>query len=368
VVLVYTFWGGLSSSIYNEVLQFFLIIGGFLPLSFIGLHEVGGWKGLVARLPDQYLHTWKGMDGAGDPLGVSWWVMIVGIGLTAAPAYWCTDFLLVQRALAARNLDSARKTPLVAAVPKMLFPSIVTLLGVIALAVGPEIVKSDYNLALPMLMGRYYHSGMLGLGLTALLASFMSGMAGNVTAFNTVFTYDLYQTYLVKDRPDAHYLWVAKQATIWGTLLSAASAYIVLNFNNLMDYMQLIGILFISPFFIVFFLGMFWRRPSASAGFYGMVAGVSGASLEYVLYRAHVLKFSTPMASNIWTAVWGLVAGLIVTLAVTFSTAPPPEEQLKGLVYDSSRHEKRDGPWYTSPEFYAVVVLAGYVYLNVKFF
>jgi SSS family solute:Na+ symporter len=368
VVLVYTFWGGLSSSIYNEVLQFFLIVGGFLPLSIIGLHDVGGWKGLVARLPAQYLHTWKGMDGPGDPLGVSWWVMIIGIGLTAAPAYWCTDFLLVQRALAARNLDSAQKTPLVAAVPKMLFPAIVTLLGLIALAVGPNIVKSDYNLALPMLMGRYYHSGMLGLGLTALLASFMSGMAGNVTAFNTVFTYDLYQTYLVKGRPDRHYLWVAKQATIWGTLLSAASAYIVLNFNNLMDYMQLIAILFVSPFFIVFFLGMFWRRPSATAGFYGMVAGVSGAALEYLLYRVHVLKFSSPMASNIWTAVWGFVAGLVVTLVVTFLTEPPPAEQLKGLVYDSSKHEKRSGPWYSSPEFYAAVVLAGYVYLNIKFF
>ena len=213
VVLIYTFWGGLASSIYNEVLQFFLIVAGFLPLSFIGLHEVGGWKGLTARLPDGYLHTWKGMGAPSDPLGVSWWVMVVGIGVTAAPSYWCTDFLLVQRALAARDLDAARKTPLVAAVPKMLFPSIVTLLGMIALAIAPSVVTKDYNLALPLLMGRYYHGGMLGLGLTALLASFMSGMAGNITAFNTVFTYDVYQTYLVKDRSDDHYLRVAKMAT-----------------------------------------------------------------------------------------------------------------------------------------------------------
>ncbi len=178
IVLLYTFWGGLASSIWNEVLQFFLIVFGFLPLTFIGLREVGGWKGLIARLPDQYAHTWKGMGGPGDPLGVPWWVMIVGVGLTAAPAYWCTDFLLVQRALAAKNLDSARKTPLVAAVPKMLFPAIVTLLGMLALVVGPQVVTKDYNLALPMLLGRYYGRGMLGLGLTALLASFMSGMAG----------------------------------------------------------------------------------------------------------------------------------------------------------------------------------------------
>jgi len=308
------------------------------------------------------------MGAPNDPLGVSWWVMVVGIGLTAAPSYWCTDFLLVQRALAARDLDAARKTPLVAAVPKMLFPSIVTLLGMIALAVAPSVVTKDYNLALPLLMGRYYHGGMLGLGLTALLASFMSGMAGNITAFNTVFTYDVYQTYIVKDRSDDHYLRVAKMATVWGTLLSCASAYIVLNFDNLMDYMQLIGILFISPFFIVFFLGMFWKRPSASAGFYGMVAGVSGAFLEYLLYRLHVLRFSTPMASNIWTAVWGLAGGLIVMLAVTLLTDPPTEQKLEGLVYSYAAHSRTSARWYHSPEFYAAVVLVMFVYLNIKFF
>ena len=234
----------------------------------------------MAKLPEQYLHTWKGMAGPGDPLGVPWWVMVVGIGLCASPAYWCTDFLLVQRALAAKDLAASRKTPLVAAIPKMLFPAIVTVQGMLALAVAPSIVKGNYNLALPTLMGRYYHSGMLGLGLTALLASFMSGMAGNITAFNTVFTYDIYQTYFVKNRPDHHYLNVGKVATVVGTCIACASSYIVLYFNNLMDYMQLIGILFISPFFIVFFLGMFWKRPSATAGFYGMVAGLSGATLE----------------------------------------------------------------------------------------
>jgi solute:Na+ symporter, SSS family len=368
VVLIYTFWGGLASSIYNEVLQFFLIVAGFLPLSFIGLHEVGGWKGLTARLPEQYLHTWKGMGGPGDPLGVSWWVVVIGLGLTAAPSYWCTDFLLVQRALAARNLESAQKTPLVAAVPKMLFPAIVTLLGMVALAVGPQIVTGNYNLALPMLMGRYYHSGMLGLGLTALLASFMSGMAGNITAFNTVFTYDLYQTYWVKGRSDDHYLRVARWATVWGTVLSCASAYIVLNFDNLMDYMQLIGILFISPFFIVFFLGMFWKRPSATAGFYGMVSGISGCFLEYLLYRLHVLHFSTPMASNIWTAVWGLVGGLVIMVLLTFATEPPDASKLRGLVYAYAAPSPASKVWYRTPVFYAVIVLTLFAYLNVKFF
>lgn len=368
VVLIYTFWGGLASSIYNEVLQFCLIVVGFAPLSFIGLHEVGGWKGLVARLPQQYLHTWKGMGGSHDPLGVTWWVAVIGLGFTAGPAYWCTDFLLVQRALAAKDLDASRKTPLVAAIPKMFFPGIVTLLGLIALAVAPRVVTKDYNLALPLLMGRYYHSGMLGLGITALLASFMSGMAGNITAFNTVFTYDIYQTYLAKGRSDAHYLRVARLATIWGTVLSCASAYIVLGFNDLMDYMQLIGILFLTPFFIVFVLGMFWKRPSATAGFSGMLAGISGASLEYVLYRVHVLHFSSPMASNVWTAVCAFAAGLIVTVAVTLMTEAPQEEKLKGLVFAYAANVKKVQAWYRTPEFYAVVVGALFIYLNIKFF
>lgn len=368
IVLLYTFWGGLASSIYNEVLQFFLIIVGFLPLSFIGLHDVGGWHGLAARLPEQYLHTWKGMGAPGDPLGVSWWVVVIGLGLTAAPSYWCTDFLLVQRALAAKDLNSARKTPLVAAFPKMLFPAIVTLLGMIALAVDPEVVKSDYNLALPMLLGRYYHSGMLGLGVTALLASFMSGMAGNVTAFNTVFTYDLYQTYLVKNRADAHYLKVGKWATVWGTLLSCASAYIALNFDNLMDYMQLIGMLFISPFFIVFFLGMFWKRPSASAGFYGMLAGISGCLTEYLCYRFHVLHFKSQMASNVWTAVWGFAAGLTVMIVATMVTPAPDPRKLQGLTYSHAAPVEKAGAWYSTPGFYAILALAGFVFLNLMFF
>ena len=209
---------------------------------------------------------------------------------------------------------------------------------------------------------------MLGLGLTALLASFMSGMAGNITAFNTVFTYDLYQTYLARDRPDRHYLRVGKTATVVGTMLACASSFIVLYFNNLMDYMQLIGILFISPFFIVFLLGMFWKRPSATAGFYGMVAGISGATLEYVLYRLGILKFHSPMASNIWTAVWGFVAGLVVTVAASYMTPAPREETLKGLVWSRALAKPAAFAWYRSPKLYAAVVIAGFVFLNWKFF
>lgn len=368
VVLIFVSLGGLSSSIYNEFLQFFLIVLGFLPLTFIGLRSVGGWHALVSMLPSQYVHTWQGMASAGDPLGVPWWVMVLGIGLCSSPAYWCTDFLLVQRALAAKNLASAQKTPLVAAVPKMFFPMIVTVQGMLAMAIVPNVIAHDYNLALPALMSKFYGHGMLGLGITALLASFMSGMAGNITAFNTVFTYDLYQTYLVKNKPDSHYLLIGRVATVVGTLLACFSSYIVLHFNNLMDYMQLVGILFISPFFVAFLLGMLWKRPSATAGFYGMLGGFSGALLQYILYRTGFLPYKSPMAANIWMAVWGLVAGLVVMLPVTFLTPAPDADKLKGLVYSRSRENTPSGPWYKSPWFYAVVVVAAFITLNIVFF
>jgi SSS family solute:Na+ symporter len=370
IVLIFVFWGGLASSIYNEFIQFFLIVLGFLPLTFLGLQAVGGWSGLMAKLPEGYKHTWQGMAGPADPLGVPWWVMVVGIGLCAAPAYWCTDFLLVQRALAAKDLPSAQKTPLVAAVPKMLFPGLVTVQGMIALAMFPEIVKKEYNLALPTLMGHFYSTGMLGLGLTALLASFMSGMAGNITAFNTVFTYDIYQTYFVKGREDRHYLRTGRTATIAGTGLACTSSFIVLYFDNLMDYMQLIGILFISPFFMIFFLGMYWKRPSATAGFCGMVAGISAALLQYVLYRLGVLQYASPMASNVFMAVWGFVAGTVTLVIVSFLTPPHSAETLKGLVYEPGAVATQTAKvaWYRTPVFYAAIVGAMFLILNIVFY
>lgn len=371
VVLLFVFWGGLSSSIYNECIQFFLIVAGFLPLTFIGLHAVGGWHALLTRLPPGYVHTWAGMSGPGDPLGVPWWVMIVGEGLCAAPAYWCTDFLLVQRAMAARDLSSARKTPLVAAFPKMLFPFIVTVQGMIALAIAPSVVGHNYNLALPVLLSTFYGHGMLGVGITALLASFMSGMAGNITAFNTVFTYDIYQTYLARHKPDGHYLTIGKATTIVGALLACASSFIVLRFNNLMDYMALVAGLFISPFFIVFLLGMLWKRPSATAGFYGMLAGIAGTITEYVFYRTGVMHLASPMAATLWAAVWGLCSGLVAVIVLSFTTKPPDSAKLRGLVASrESRPATSESNliWYKRPWFYAVIVISLFVVLNVVFF
>ena len=369
VVVTYTFCGGLSSSVYNEVLQFFLIIFGFFPLLVLGLMEVGGWNGLVSRLPETFAHTWMGMGSEEtNPLGVQWYVAVPALMFIMGPSYWCTDFLLVQRALAARNLDAARKTPLIAAFPKMLFPALVTVPGMIAITVAPQALKGDFNVALPVLMQRYYPHGMLGLGLTALLASFMSGMAGNVTAFNTVWTYDIYQTYLKKGRSDNHYLRVAHLATVFGTLLSVASAYIVLRFDNLMDYMQLIGAMFIAPFFVIFFLGMFWKRTTATAGFYGMVAGVLGCLLQYILYQLGVIRYRTPMASTLNLALWGAAAGLVTAVLLSFVTQPPSARNLEGLVRSHARREPPSSQrWYRTPEFLAITVMLLFTMLNVVF-
>jgi SSS family solute:Na+ symporter len=284
------------------------------------------------------------------------------------PSYWCTDFLLIQRALAAKNLKAARKTPLIAAVPKMFFPALVTLPGMIAAVVIPQQLKGNYNLALPLLMHRYYPHGLLGLGFTALLSSFMSGMAGNITAFNTVWTYDIYQTYLAKSRPDAHYLAVGRVATFVGTAISIAAAYIVLLFDNLMDYMQLLGSIFIAPFFVIFFLGMFSKRVTAAAGFYGIIAGILGCTIQYALYKAGIIAYSSSMAATFNLAIWGGGAGFVTAVGLSFFTSPHPKERLVGLVYEYSRvRQEPTERWFDTPETLAIAVAIAFLVLNYAF-
>jgi SSS family solute:Na+ symporter len=368
VVVTYTFLGGLSSSIYNEVLQFFLILAGFVPLACLGLMEVGGWSALTARLPSMLTHTWTGLASPDtNPFGIRWYTILIALTFIMGPSYWCTDFLLVQRALAARDLNAARRTPLIATLPKMLFPFLVTLPGMIAAVVIPAKLEGNFNLALPLLMHRYYPSGLLGLGFTALLASFMSGMAGNVTAFNTVWTYDIYQTYLVKDRPDSHYLHVGRLATFIGTAISIAAAYIVLSFDNLMDYMQLLGSMFISPFFVIFFLGMFSKRITPSAGFWGIVAGISGCATQYILYRTHIVTYSSSMSATLNLAIWGAGAGLLTAIALSFITKPHPEEKLAGLVYEFKKPSEKAVNWYLRPGVLAGGIALLFFTLNVVF-
>jgi SSS family solute:Na+ symporter len=369
VVMVYTSLGGLSSSIYNEVLQFFLIIAGFLPLSIFSLRAVGGWHGLHAKLATPMLHTWRYTgSGNGNAFGANWFAISFGLGFIMSFGYWCTDFLLVQRAMAARSLNDARRTPLVAAVPKMFFPLLVTLPGLCAAALFGGQLKGDYNAALPLLLEKFYGPGLLGLGLTALLASFMSGMAGNITAFNTVWTYDLYQNYIAPNRTDQHYLRVARVATIAGTVLSVATAYIVLRFDNLMDYMQLIASFFIAPLFATFSLGMFWRRSNATGAFYGMIAGIAGSIGHYLAYRAGLLHDRTAMAADFYGAMAGWTAAMVVTIAFSLMTAPPPREKLGTLVYCRQRKLGTEPHrWYSSVGFQGICILSVTLLLNIIF-
>ena len=274
---------------------------------------------------------------ANNPLGVNWFTEILAVGLIMSPAYWCTDYLLVQRALAAKDLNTARKTPLFAAFPKMFFPFLVTVPGMIALALLPEELKENgkdnFNLALPALMNHFYGHGLLGLGFTALMASFMSGMAGNVTAFNTVWTNDIYETYLVKNRPDHHYLTVGRLATVVGTALSIGAAYIVAHFNNMMDYMNLIATVFIHPFFIIFLIGMCWKRATATGAFCGILAGITASLTQWALYNYGRITFRSPMAAAQNQAIWAAGAGLLTVIVVSYCTKAPSKESLVGLVW-----------------------------------
>jgi solute:Na+ symporter, SSS family len=393
IVLVYISLGGLTSAIYNEVLQFFMIVFGFAPLVYLGLREVGGWDGLRARIPETFAHSWTNLGSpAANPMGVEWFGLVMGLGFVLSFGYWCTDFLVVQRAMAADSMNAARRTPVIAALPKMIFPFLVIVPGIIALGLTLHPVDGtapvlpltaagayDYNMALPMMMARYYPEGMLGLGLTALMASFMSGMAGNVTAFNTVWTYDLYQSYLVPGRSDAHYLNVGRATTVIGTLLSVAAAYLAMRFNNIMDMLQLIFSFVNAPLFATFLLGMFWRRTTGHGAFWGLVAGTLAASLHYEITAVAgggslipklsvVHEYASDMAQNFWGAIWAWTVCFLVTIAVSVATSPKPAEQLKGLVYGLTPHQSDAGlPWHHRPATLALIVIVLLAGLNVVF-
>jgi SSS family solute:Na+ symporter len=392
VVLLYIALGGLTSAIYNEVLQFFLIVFGFAPVVYLGLRAVGGWDGLKARVPESFLHSWTGMARPDtNPLGVEWFGLLMGLGFVLSFGYWCTDFLVVQRAMAADSMNAARRTPLIAAVPKMMFPFLVIVPGIIALGLtlhpadgGPLLPAAagggyDYNMALPMMMARFYPAGLLGLGLTALLASFMSGMAGNVTAFNTVWTYDLYQSYLVRGASDAHYLRVGRVTTVVGTLISVGTAYLAMRFNNIMDMLQLVFSFVNAPLFATFLLGMFWKRATGHGAFWGLVAGTFAAALHYELTGvagggsllgkiAVIHVYRSDMAQNFWGAIWAWTICFGITILVSLATKSKPAEDLKGLVFGLTPRERDDRlRWYLRPAVLGILVLLGTAALNLIF-
>jgi len=404
IVLAYIALGGLTSAIYNEVLQFFLIVFGFAPLVYLGLKDVGGWDGLRASLgkvavshgfaPGAWTQTWSIMGSASDnPMGIEWFGLVMGLGFVLSFGYWCTDFLVVQRAMAANSMSAARRTPLVAAFPKMLFPFLVILPGMIAIASTQSAGGSgftlpakpdgglNYDLAMPYMLAHYFPSGLLGLGLAALLASFMSGMAGNVTAFNTVWTYDIYQAYIRREASDRHYLTVGRLSTVVGVCLSVGAAYLAARFNNIMDLLQLLFAFVNAPLFATFLLGMFWKRATGHGAFTGLLAGTFAAALHHALtlprgsvpgvkgawlHVAHV--YPSEMAQNFWTSIAAFVACLGVTILVSLATRARPEEHLVGLVYSlTPRSADEQQPWYARPAVLGVIVLAIAALLNVLF-
>ncbi|MGH9722598.1 MAG: sodium:solute symporter family protein [Bryobacteraceae bacterium] len=386
IVLLYTVAGGLTSAIYNEVLQFFLIVFGFTPLAILAVMKAGGWDAMAARIPAVMTHSWQYVGSASqNPMGIEVFGLVAGLGFVLSFGYWCTDFLVVQRAMAAESMSAARRTPVLAALPKMLMPFIVIVPGIAALALsrmsaGYSLpVKGDgydYDQALTTLMAQFYPSGMLGVGLTALMASFMSGMAGNVTAFNTVFTFDIYQSYIRPKAPDTHYLTVGRLTTVFGTLLSIATAYVATRYNNIMDLLQLVFGFVNAPLFATFLLGMFWRRATGHGAFAGLLSGTAAAALTHGFTMAErkggwlgvAHEFPSTMAQNFWIAIFAWSACFVVTIVVSLMTKPRPDAELKGLVYGLTETPREEGlPWFKRPAPLAIVIGVAAVVLNILF-
>ncbi len=386
IVLAYTFLGGLTSAIYNEVLQFFLIVLGFAPLAILAVTKAGGWSGMASRLPPVMTHSWRYLGSASEnPMGIEGFGLVAGLGFVLSFGYWCTDFLVVQRAMAAESMSAARRTPVLAAVPKMMMPFIVIVPGIAAMALaqmgtGYHLpVKNggyDYDQALTTLMGQFYPAGMLGIGLTGLMASFMSGMAGNVTAFNTVFTYDIYQSHIHPGAPDRHYLTVGRMTTVVGVALSIGTAYLATRYNNIMDLLQLVFGFVNAPLFATFLLGMFWKRSTGHGAFTGLLAGTGAAALTHGLTVAEgkggwlgaVYTFPSTMAQNFWIAIFAWTTCFLVTILVSLTSAPRRQEELEGLVYGLTKLKHDEGvSWYLRPVPIAVGVGILAVILNLWF-
>lgn len=391
IVMIYTFVGGLTSAVYNEVLQFFLIVLGLSPLVIVAFQDAGGWENIKAQLHPNMTHTWKYMgDADANPMGLHFMSLIFGLGFVMSFGYWCTDFLVVQRAMIARNMSAAQRTPIIAAIPKMLMPLIVVLPGVIAIALTQPALQArgysipmdangqlDYTMTLPSMIAHYYPSGLLGIGITALMASFMSGMAGNVTAFNAVFTYDIYQPYFVKNKSDKHYLMVGKYITVAGILFSILTAYIAKGFNNINDFLQLVFGFVNGPLFATFLLGMFWKRTTGHGAFWGLVLGTLGAAVTHGLtvaegkggWIAPLYEIKSGMGQAFIVAAVSWLVNFFSTIIVSLMTKPKPEEELKGLVYSLTEKPKyAENKWYQRVSVLGILLLVITVILNIIFF
>jgi solute:Na+ symporter, SSS family len=390
-VAVYVTLGGLRSAIFNEVLQFILIWAGALLIPILGLIEAGGWKALQLKVAQnasvEYTHLWSTLGSfRANPMGIHWTGIVFGLGFVISFAYWTTDFLVVQRVLAAKDLRAAKMAPVIGAAFKMFVPFIVILPGLLGLAVLPWKLTGEatavatgghsYNEVLPLMLARYCGPGLLGLGVTALIAGFMSGMAGNVSAFSTVWTYDIYAALFRKKASDAHYVSMGRWSTVIGVLISIGTAYLVMRFLSIMDYVQALFSFFVAPLFGTVILGMLWKRASPAGGFWGLLAGtassigmwawvkVDPSALGYVALSSD----ARDMAENMYRGLWSWIICVVVTVAVSMLTKPKPESELKGLVYGATDiPSEAQVPLYQRPAFWAAVVAIVFAVLNIIF-
>lgn len=389
-VAIYVALGGLRSAIFNEVLQFILIWAGALLIPIMGLIEAGGWTKLTARISQNvggdYTHLWRTTGSFSDnPMGIHWTGIVFGLAFVISCGYWTTDFLVVQRVLAAKDLRAAKMAPIIGAAFKMFVPFIVILPGLLGIALldiklVPESAAQagmhSYNEVLPLMLARYCGPGLLGLGITALIAGFMSGMAGNVSAFATVWTYDIYRAFFKKDATDAHYVRMGRWCTIIGVLISIGTAYLVMDFKSIMDYVQALFSFFIAPLLGTILLGMFWKRATPAGGFWGLLAGTLSSvcmwawvkldptALRYVALSPH----ARDMAENMYRALWSWIVCVVVTVVISFLTKPKPVAELNGLVYGATEiPAEAQVPIYKRPLFWAGFVAIVFVILNILF-
>lgn len=400
-VAIYVMLGGLRSAIINEVLQFVLIWAGAALIPILGLIEAGGWSNLKAQIAhnvgsSDYTHLWSTLGTfKGNPMGIHWTGIVFGLGAIISFGYWTTDFLVVQRVLSANNLRSAKMAPVIGAAFKMAVPLIVIVPGLLALSVlknadgsimhlfPTDYVRTHpgthaYDEVLPLMLIRYCGPGLLGLGITALVAGFMSGMAGNVSAFSTVWTYDLYGAYMNKNASDKHYVAMGRWSTVVGMLISIASAYILAHASSIMDYVQALFSFFIAPLFGTVILGMLWKRATKQGGFWGLLAGTVSSIAMFVYVQtggrpalAHIALSADaqPMAENMYRALWSWLICVAVTVAVSLATKPKPDAELKGLVYGATAipDDGATSLW-QKPVFWATVVAVVFLGLNLLFF
>jgi solute:Na+ symporter, SSS family len=390
-VAIYVTLGGLRSAIFNEVLQFFLIWVGALLIPILGLYEAGGWtqlKVMIAhRVSEQYVHVWAGVGSfSNNPMGINWVGVVFGLGAVISMGYWTTDFLVVQRILSAKDIRSAEMAPIIGAGFKMLVPVIVILPGLLGLALLPEKLVPEsiasvsgahsYNDVLPLMLARYCGPGLLGLGVTALIAGFMSGMAGNVSAFTTVWTYDIYRPLINSKGTDSHYVSMGRWTTVIGVLISVGTAYLVMQFASIMDYVQALFSFFIAPLFGTVVLGMLWKRATGPGGFWGLLCGtlssvgmwtwvkVDPTALRYVALSPH----AKGLAQDYFQALWSFVVCVLVTVTVSLATKAHPDQELTGLVYGLTEVPSVGAvPLYQKPLFWAAVVSVVFVGLNIVF-